>query len=207
MTDVPDIDGLIASLAPSAGSPVFRALTVEGRRRALRLEADYWDAVEAIAREEKTSLGDLLAAIDRSALHTNNLASAVRQFVLLWTRDRLATARNLASVRGIESLVAACPSPAFALSSKRQLRAHNPAFLRYLRRNIQMENTGAIGGDLRLQLDMGMDELFREFAKRRSSFVTVGFAIGISQRRVRGRMHAIQAPCWDDEMIIGYIVT
>ncbi len=64
-----------------------RSLTLAGHKTSLALEAEFWSALEEIAREKHTSLPTLIAEIDRSR-ETENLSSAVRLAVLQYYRDQ-----------------------------------------------------------------------------------------------------------------------
>lgn len=58
-----------------------RSLTLAGHKTSLALEPRFWEALEEIAAEEKTSLPALIARID-TGRKTGNLSSAVRLAVL-----------------------------------------------------------------------------------------------------------------------------
>lgn len=199
-----DIKGLAENID---GEPFFRAVSASGKRHGLRLERDYWSMLEAIAKEEKVSLGDIVGAIEENARNMGNLTSAVRVFVARWLDGRLRGLRQRMSPTAVNSLVNACPSPAFALSATRQLRFHNPAFLRYIRMTMPSEEVEQVERRLRLQIDMNMDDLLNELREAKRAFVSMGFAIGVNDRRVRGRLNAVLAPSWSEDMIIGYVIT
>jgi predicted DNA-binding ribbon-helix-helix protein len=200
-------DGL-GSLAEALNTePFFRAVSADGKRKGLRLERDYWSLLDMIAREENVSIGDIVSAIETGGQNASNLTSAVRVFVAHWLDERLSGLRGRMSPSAVNGLVNACPSPAFALSAARQLRFHNPAFLRYIRMTMPSEEVEHVERRLRLQIDMNMDELLRELRETDRAFVALGFAIGINERRVRGRLNAVLAPSWTEDMIIGYVIT
>ncbi|QKV16984.1 ribbon-helix-helix domain-containing protein [Oricola thermophila] len=201
---IEDIEGLVETIN---GEPFFRAVSASGKRHGLRLERDYWSMLEAIAHEEKVSLGDIIGALEENTRNAGNLTSAVRVFVARWLDGRLRGLRERMSPTAVNSLVNACPSPAFVLSATRQLRFHNPAFLRYIRMTMPSEEVEQVERRLRLQIDMNMDDLLNELRDAKRAFVTMGFAIGINDRRVRGRLNAVLAPSWSEDMIIGYVIT
>jgi len=201
------IEGLESLAGALNAEPFFRAVSADGKRKGLRLERDYWSLIEMIAREENVSVGDIVAAIEAGGQNAGNLTSAVRVFVAHWLDEQLSGLRGRMSPAAVNGLVNACPSPAFALSAARQLRFHNPAFLRYIRMTMPSEEVDQVERRLRLQIDMNMDDLLRELRETDRAFVALGFAIGINERRVRGRLNAVLAPSWTEEMIIGYVIT
>ncbi|MFZ2101461.1 MAG: ribbon-helix-helix domain-containing protein [Oricola sp.] len=186
--------------------PFFRAINARGTRKGLRLERDFWSLLEMISREENMTVGDIVATISAGEVDTGNLTSAVRVFVAHWLNTRLSGFRELMSPAAVNGLVNACPTPAFALSAMRQLRFQNPAFQRYVRMAMPSEETDQMERKLRLQFDMNMDDLLHQLRDDGRPFVPLGFAIGVNDRRVRGRLNAILAPSWDEEMIIGYVI-
>lgn len=201
------IEGLESLAEALNAEPFFRAVSADGKRKGLRLERDYWSLLDRIAREENVAVGDIVSAIEASGQNAGNLTSAVRVFVAHWLDERLRGLRGRMSPTAVNGLVNACPSPAFALSAARQLRFHNPAFLRYIRMTMPSEEVDQVERRLRLQIDMNMDDLLRELRETDRAFVALGFAIGINERRVRGRLNAVLAPSWSEDMIIGYVMT
>lgn len=57
-----------------------RSVDIAGHRSSVSIEAEFWDALAAIARRRKTSVSALIAAIDSA--RKGNLSSAIRVFVL-----------------------------------------------------------------------------------------------------------------------------
>jgi len=58
-----------------------RSLTLAGHKTSLALEAEFWDALEEMARDQNTTVPGLISNID-AARTTNNMSSAVRLAVL-----------------------------------------------------------------------------------------------------------------------------
>ena len=200
------VAGLASLMETLHAEPFFRAVNAQGTRKGLRLERDFWSLLEMISREENITIGDIVATISAGEVDTGNLTSAVRVFVAHWLNTRLSGFRELMSPAAVNGLVNACPTPAFALSAMRQLRFQNAAFQRYVRMAMPTEETDQVERKLRLQFDMNMDELLHQLRDDGRPFVPLGFAIGVNDRRVRGRLNAILAPSWDEEMIIGYVI-
>ena len=69
----------------SGGLIVKRSVRIAGHPTSVSLEAEFWQALRAIARHRGVPLGRLLAAID--AERSGNLSSAIRVFVLECCRN------------------------------------------------------------------------------------------------------------------------
>ena len=134
--------GIVELIAQSSGEkvgePIFRAINVDGRRRAVRLEREFWTCAEELIKSEGIKLSDLIRLAANSGLSEANLSSAVRQVILKWSRIRLSEVKLRSNSAGIAHIVAACPSPVFALSVRKKLRFHNAAFISYIRSSIQI---------------------------------------------------------------------
>ncbi|MEM8540503.1 MAG: ribbon-helix-helix domain-containing protein [Pseudomonadota bacterium] len=197
---------LLEEMSLADCAPFFRAITTSRGRRALKLERPFWSTLEDICQAENISLGELIIAIEDAQLTQNNLASALRQFALAWSVSDSEIMKAKLSTSSVQALLEASPSPAFAVSSSKSLRAYNRSFLRYIRLNLPNIETDTIGRSLRLQIDVGIDELADKLAASENKPIAVGFAIGAHERRIRGRINAIKAPIWSEAMILGFIV-
>ena len=69
------------------GRPIKRSLTIRGHRTSVSLEAEFWDALRAIAAARALSVNALAAEIDAGRGSDVGLASAIRVFVLDWCRS------------------------------------------------------------------------------------------------------------------------
>jgi predicted DNA-binding ribbon-helix-helix protein len=68
-----------------------RSVTLKGHRTSIALEAEFWNALDAFAREDGKSLASLVTRIDRDRLKQDpppGLASALRVYVLRRASDR-----------------------------------------------------------------------------------------------------------------------
>ena len=75
--------------SPSAPSGVVKnSLIVGGRRTTIRLDPEFWDALEEIARIEGISIH---TAASRARIPGRALTATVRVFVLQWYRARCGT--------------------------------------------------------------------------------------------------------------------
>lgn len=62
-----------------------RSITLKGHRTSIALEAEFWDALDAIVETDKRTLPSLVYEIDRNRLKqapAPGLASAIRVYVL-----------------------------------------------------------------------------------------------------------------------------
>jgi predicted DNA-binding ribbon-helix-helix protein len=66
--------------------PVKRSFTISGHRTSISLEAPFWEALKAIAAEEKASVASLIGRID-AARGKSGLSSAVRVWILEHYRE------------------------------------------------------------------------------------------------------------------------
>ncbi|HEY3916789.1 MAG TPA: ribbon-helix-helix domain-containing protein [Stellaceae bacterium] len=72
-----------ASAAQAAAPPwEQRILQLDGKRYSLRLEHEFWTALETIASRRKLRLNRLVAAIDAQRAAESNLSSALRVYCL-----------------------------------------------------------------------------------------------------------------------------
>lgn len=67
-------------------SVVKRSIVIAGHRTSVSLEDAFWQELKAIAIRRRTTLADLIAAID-SGRRSGNLSSAIRIFVLDHVRE------------------------------------------------------------------------------------------------------------------------
>jgi predicted DNA-binding ribbon-helix-helix protein len=143
--------------APDAGdrdprlTPHFRALPIMGARKAFRLEAVYWEALEAIAERNGRTLNEEVAATLARIGDAGNDAAALRASVTADLLDlwRLAAGRHARFdwTRVLDEL----PGLAFAMTASQNLLAINPL----LRERLRMLGIGQSGGegDLRVTVD------------------------------------------------------
>jgi predicted DNA-binding ribbon-helix-helix protein len=76
-------DAVIA--APSL-SGVNRTICLEGRRTTLRLEPELWAALDEVARQQRKSVSQLVAAACSSGRRGTSRASSVRVFIVEYYR-------------------------------------------------------------------------------------------------------------------------
>jgi predicted DNA-binding ribbon-helix-helix protein len=79
-------------------SVVKRSVVLAGHKTSVSLEDAFWKGLKEIADDRKTTLCELVAAIDSERRH-GNLSSAIRVFVLDHFRARTGAAPNDALAR------------------------------------------------------------------------------------------------------------
>ena len=68
-------------MVPAAGAAIKkRSVLIAGHATSLSLEAEFWSALQEIARRRHMSLNRLVTSVDTA--RTGNLSSALRVFVL-----------------------------------------------------------------------------------------------------------------------------
>jgi predicted DNA-binding ribbon-helix-helix protein len=65
-----------------------RSLTIACHRTSISLEPEFWDALQAAAKEDGKSLAALVAEIDRTR-GQRNLSSAIRVWLLVRKREEV----------------------------------------------------------------------------------------------------------------------
>ncbi len=108
-----------------------RILQLDGKRYSLRLEHEFWAALEAIALRRKLRLNRLVAEVAARRPAEANLSSLLRVFCLA-EMERTAGGRALA-LKGasITVMVEAAPVPALLLDAEQIVLAVNDPFLRW----------------------------------------------------------------------------
>lgn len=72
--------------------PVKRSFTIAGHRTSISLEASFWEALKALAAEERLPVAQLIARIDQTRGPEGGLSSAVRVWILRRYQAALAAA-------------------------------------------------------------------------------------------------------------------
>jgi len=119
--------------APSAPISPWeqRILQLDGKRYSLRLEHEFWAALEAIASRRKLRLNHLVAEIASHRPSDSNLSSILRVFCL-GEMERATAGRSLAlDGPSITALVEAAPMPGLLLDADQIVLAANEAFLHW----------------------------------------------------------------------------
>ncbi|TIV37390.1 MAG: hypothetical protein E5V96_25785, partial [Mesorhizobium sp.] len=113
--------------------------------------------------------------------------------------------RKLASIRTINAILVACPSPAFALSSSKKILAFNTPFQQLVRRQLPSAPGEDGRQDLKLALDLNVTDIFARLDANGETPVTSGFVIGAGERRYRGQLSAVRAPVAEPELLMAFV--
>ncbi|MFN3508887.1 MAG: ribbon-helix-helix domain-containing protein [Allorhizobium sp.] len=192
------------SLPTEPSHLVFRAVMVKRRRRGIRLEQGYWDALADITTRERIGLGELILEFERRYPDLQNLTAAIRLGVL--ERLMLDARVAKASLKTITATVAACPSPAFALSGSRQFITYNTAFLSFLQARLSPLSAEAIGSGLKFQLEIPFETLVERLAADPQNPVPSNYTIIAHDRSLRGRINAVLAYSKEGAAVVGYLI-
>jgi predicted DNA-binding ribbon-helix-helix protein len=192
-------------LSPDDVVPEFRVVVRGGNRRGIRLERFFWAALKRFALSRGATLGQTVEEISSLAPETGNLTSAIRVACARWMAEENAELRKLASLRKVNALLLACPSPAFALSSSKKIVAFNPAFQLLVRRQLPIEPGDAGRHDLKLALDLNVADVFARLAADGDKPVVTGFVIGAADRRYRAQLSIVRAPMSESEVLLAFV--
>jgi len=120
------------SAPPELASPwEQRILQLDGKRYSLRLEHEFWAALEAIASRRKLRLNRLVAEIASRRSGDTNLSSLLRVFCL-GEMERATAGRSLVlDGASINALIEAAPAPGLLLDADQLVLAANDAFLHW----------------------------------------------------------------------------
>lgn len=185
----------------------FRAVTLSGgRRRGIKLEEIFWNVLHNIAQEREMSIGSLIEDIETQFADGKNLTSILRVQCLDWLKDKKIALEAVTCQENIKNLLYACPTPAIALVSTKQLIAYNKPFLAFVSSAFPTTNHFELASKLRLVLDTQIQDIFIELEKSRNRPVNVGVAIGVElNNRLRAKMNVIALDRDCDKILIGYI--
>ncbi len=185
--------------------PEFRVVVRGGNRRGVRLERFFWNTLKQFTQSRKSTLGQMVEDISHVAPETGNLTSAIRVACTRWLTEENAELKKLASLRKVNTLLLACPSPAFTLSSSKKILAFNPAFQLLVRRQLPMEQGNQGRLDLKLALDLSVADIFARLAADSDRPVMTGFVIGAADRRHRGQLNVVRAPVSEAEVLLAFV--
>lgn len=198
-------EGFVRPLSVEDFAPEFRVVARGGVRRGIRLERLYWSLLRQLAEKRRSTIGLLIDEIAAFQGETANLTSAIRVACLRWLADENADLRKLASLQTVNGILAACPSPAFALSSTKKILAFNAAFQNLVKRQLPIAAGEDARQDLKLALDVNVAEIFSRLDGNGNSPVITGFVIGARERRYRGQINAVKAPVIEPDLLLAYV--
>ncbi|TPM15947.1 ribbon-helix-helix domain-containing protein [Mesorhizobium sp. B2-3-3] len=209
-------DSVASSAPPQGARPLlplatedfgleFRVVTRGGVRRGIRLERAFWISLKQMAENRRCTIGMLIDEIAGNHSETGNLTSAIRVACIRALADENLTLRKLASIKTINAILVACPSPAFALASSKKILTFNAAFQQLVKRQLPMTPNDDARQDLKLALDIGVADIFARLDANGETPVTSGFVIGAGERRYRGQLNAVRAPVLEPELLMAFV--
>ncbi|RWB68695.1 ribbon-helix-helix domain-containing protein [Mesorhizobium sp.] len=195
---------LLPSLAAEDFGPEFRVVARGGVRRGIRLERAFWVSLKQMAESRKCTIGMLVEEIAENHPE-GNLTSAIRVACMRGLIEESMELRKLASIRTINAILVACPSPAFALSSSKKILAFNTPFQQLVKRQLPSAPGEEGRQDLKLALDLNVTDIFARLDANGETPVTTGFVIGAGERRYRGQLSAVRAPVAEPELLMAFV--
>ena len=196
---------LLPPLAAEDFGLEFRVVARGGVRRGIRLERAFWTVLKQMAENRKCTIGSLIDEIAESHAHTGNLTSAIRVACMRGLADENSTLQKLASIKTINAILLACPSPAFALASSKKILTFNAPFQQLVRRQLPVASNDDTRSDLKLALDLNVADIFARLDANGETPVATGFVIGAGDRRYRGQLSAVRAPVVEPELLMAFV--
>ncbi len=203
-------DGAAADTAADAGAgaegkPRFRVLRRRGWRKAFRLEAIFWETLEAAAQDNGLRLTEFVH--DLVVGQPGNQTSALRVAAAGWLWRRYRQLRKKTAPVRLIDLLQAAPVPSFAIDQSRRLVAHNREFVDLVRADTRADFESHDISTARLALDAPLDALMGELEKNPGKILTCGYSIRLGATRRVGRARVILVPAEKGRTIVGYILS
>lgn len=184
----------------------FRALTVNGTRRGIRLEQIYWDVLQAMATKRGWRLGDIIRDCETQLDDGANITAALRVKAVAYLADELEASAAETRPSLVMGLVAACPSPAIALSGEKKIITYNQPFLAFLHARLSRIPLQALSKDFRLLIDTPFAGLLDKLRATPETAISTGFSITANDQVFRGRMNTVLVGTKDKAAVIGYVI-
>ncbi len=191
--------------AEADGQPRFRVLRRQGWRKAFRLEAIFWQTLEAAARDSGLRLSEFVHEL--VAGRPGNQASALRVAAAGWLWRHYWRLQEKTAPERLIGLMQAAPVPSFAIDQSRRLVAHNREFVDLVRADSQIGSEGSDISTARLALDVPLDALIGELEKDPTKVLTCGYSIRLGATRRIGRARVMLVPAEKGRTIVGYILS
>ncbi len=205
-TDRNAVGSALAIPASLVTAPEFRAITVGGKRKGLRLEKVYWDALQRLADKRSAKRSDLIAEVlSDPQLAGINAASALRCFLVSQLQaENDSLSRQLGEIN-VVGLLQTAPVPAFAIGRDRRLISVNPEFAQVVR-----VVSGNMSADHKpdasqLTLETPVSQLFAELNSGASS-VRCNYLLAVEDRRRRGQAKIVRVPTYATNVLVGYLL-
>ncbi|MER8406432.1 ribbon-helix-helix domain-containing protein [Mesorhizobium sp. M1307] len=198
-------DRLLLTITKEDFGLEFRVVARGGIRRGIRLEKAFWISLKQMAESRKCTIGMLIEEIAESPTKTGNLTSAIRVACIHGLADENVTLRKLASIRTINAILLACPSPAFALASSKKILTFNAPFQQLVKRQLPIGPDYDARPDLKLALDLNVADIFARLDANGEVPIASGFVIGAGERRYRGQLNVVRAPVPEPELLMAFV--
>jgi predicted DNA-binding ribbon-helix-helix protein len=183
----------------------FRVVARGGIRRGIRLEKAFWISLKQLAEGRNCTIGMLINEIAENKTQTGNLTSAIRVACIHGLAEENLILRKLASIRTINAILVACPSPAFALTSSKKILTFNAPFQQLVKRQLPTGPNDDARQDLKLALDLSVADIFARLDANGEVPIASGFVIGAGERRYRGQLNAVRAPVSEPELLMAFV--
>lgn len=182
--------------------PIFRTISLNSARHAVRLEQVFWDAIARLAARKRVKPADYARELMQIPLPSGtNLSSGLRSAVVRNLLDDDLRLAGLAEPLAIVKLLQLAPTPSFALDRNKQLVRVNDEFVRYLR--TAMAKSGP-AEKAQLRLDQPAEKIFSELLGVAS--VECGVSIVIDNYEWRAEARIIAPPPVPVSILVGYLL-
>ncbi|UVC16897.1 ribbon-helix-helix domain-containing protein [Mesorhizobium onobrychidis] len=198
-------DPLLLPLANEDFALEFRVVARGGMRRGIRLERAFWISLKQMAESRKCTIGMLIDEIAGTQAQKGNLTSAIRVACIRGQAEENVTLSKLASIRTINAILVACPSPAFALTSSKKILTFNVPFQQLVKRQLPSGPNDDARHDLKLALDLNVADILARLDINGETPVTSGFVLGTGERRYRGQLNVVRAPVIEPELLMAFV--
>lgn len=186
-------------------APEFRVITVDSKRRGVRLERVFWQMLGAIAARRRLKLGALVAEVlSADKARDENSASVLRCYALEATEIERLALQPFSSPEFMIGLLQQAPVPAFAINRQKRLQQVNSEFMQLLR---MIAGTTAPKIDaefVHLTLDTPVEQIFSRLAEG-EQFVQTTYTIQLDAKQRRGRLKMVPVP--SAPVLVGFVLT
>ena len=187
----------------SRNSVSLRAAAI---RRGIRLERFFWISLKRLAESRKSTLGQGRRRNCRNSCRGRQSDVRYPRGLHSLASDKNADLQKLASLKTINAILVACPSPAFALSSSKKILDLQPAVPANGQASIAWQVHGDDARqDLKLALDLNVADIFSRLDANGENPVVTGFVIGAGDRRYRGQLNVVRAPLIEPELLMAFV--
>lgn len=193
-------------MASDYASPHFRAVNSRGVRRGLRLENIFWTAIEQISSRQGISVGGYFEKVEGEVTSEAGFSSRIRSAVVNDLVQRLDAIEVANSRERVFALVQASPGPTFLLSSDKKIVKYNPAFFSFIQSRSSESASVEMLRNMSLSLDIQIEDAILRLQATGGKPVNVGFALGVADRRVRGRLNLALASLSGASMLMAFVV-